>query len=120
MAHKWLKWLKWLITDQLKPAITASHAPAIASQTPQRQSAINLPWPPEVQALGIEGMDTSPGEADNISPQEIYEHLKRSLPKHPVVPVEEDLEVPVVHRKSRRKSLTPESDPLTPESDPRD
>jgi hypothetical protein len=47
-----------------------------------------------VQALGIEGMDTSPGEADNISPQEIDEHLKRSLPKHPVVPVEEDLENP--------------------------
>jgi hypothetical protein len=65
-------------------------------QTPQRQSAINLPWPPEVQALGMEGMDTSPGEADNISPQEIYAHLKRSLPKHPVVPVEEDLEIPVI------------------------
>ncbi len=89
----------------------------IASRTPQslqRQSAINLPWPPEVQALGMEGMDTSPGEADNISPQEIYAHLKRSLLKHPaaqgiyllgsgawrvvdVVPVEEDLEIPVVH-----------------------
>ena len=89
----------------------------IASRTPQtlqRQSAINLPWPPEVQALGMEGMDTSPGEADNISPQEIYAHLKRSLLKHPaaqgiyllgsgawrvvdVVPVEKDLEVPVVH-----------------------
>jgi maleate cis-trans isomerase len=62
----------------------------------------------------MEGMNTSPGEADNISPQEIYAHLKRSLLKHPaaqgiyllgsgawrvvdVVPVEEDLEVPVVH-----------------------
>ena len=61
----------------------------------------------------MEGTDTSPGEADNISPQEIYEPLKRSLLKHPaaegiyllgsgawrvvdVVPVEEDLEVPVV------------------------
>ena len=72
----------------------------IASRTPQtlqRQSAINLPWPSEVQALGMEGMDASPGEADNISPQEIYEHLKRSLLKHPVVAVEDDLEVPVVH-----------------------
>jgi maleate cis-trans isomerase len=83
-------------------------------QTPQRQSAINLPWPPEAQVLGMEGMDTSPGEADNISPQEIYAHLKRSLLKHPaaegiyllgsgawrvvdVVPVEDDLEVLVVH-----------------------
>ena len=66
------------------------------------------------EVLGMEGMDTSPDEADNISPQQIYAHLKRSLLKHPtaqgiyllgsgawrvvdVVPVEEDLEVPVVH-----------------------
>jgi len=62
----------------------------------------------------MEGMDTSPGEADNLSAQEIYAHLKRSFLKHSaaegiyllgsgawrvidVVPAEEDLEVPVVH-----------------------
>jgi maleate isomerase len=66
------------------------------------------------EVLAMEGMDTSPGEADNLSSQEIYLHLKRSFLKHPsaqgiyllgsggwrvvdVVPVEEDLGVPVVH-----------------------
>jgi maleate isomerase len=66
------------------------------------------------QVLAMEGMDTSPAEADNVSSQEIYTHLKRSFLKHPsaqgiyllgsgawrvvdVIPVEEDLEVPVVH-----------------------
>jgi len=62
----------------------------------------------------MEGMNTSPDEAGNISPQEIYMHLRRSFLKHPgaqgiyllgsgawrvvdVVPAEEDLGVPVVH-----------------------
>jgi len=66
------------------------------------------------EVLGMEGMDTSPGEADNISPHEIYAHLKKSFLTHPsaqgiyllgsgawraidVVPVEEDLGVAVVH-----------------------
>ncbi|HTN71243.1 MAG TPA: hypothetical protein VMO00_09145 [Methylomirabilota bacterium] len=66
------------------------------------------------EVLGMEGMDTSPSEADNLSSQEIYAHLKRSFLKHPgaqgiyllgsggwrvidTVPVEEDLGVPVVH-----------------------
>ena len=66
------------------------------------------------EVLGMEGMNTSPGEADNISPQEIYHHLKRSFLKHPtaqgiyllgsgawrvvdVLPAEQDLGVPVVH-----------------------
>ncbi len=66
------------------------------------------------EVLAMEGMDTSPGEADNLSSQEIYAHLKQSFLKHSgaqgiyllgsggwrvmdVVPVEEDLGVPVVH-----------------------
>lgn len=66
------------------------------------------------EVLAMEGMDTSPGEADNLSPQEIYSHLKRSFLKHStaqgiyllgsgawrvvdVTPVEDDLEIPVVH-----------------------
>jgi len=66
------------------------------------------------EVLAMEGMDTSPGEADNLSGQEIYAHLKQSFLKHSgaqgiyllgsggwrvidVVPVEEDLGVPVVH-----------------------
>jgi maleate cis-trans isomerase len=66
------------------------------------------------EVLAMEGMDTSPGEADHLSPQEIYSHLKRSFLKHPtaqgiyllgsgawrvvdVIPVEDDLEIPVVH-----------------------
>ena len=64
--------------------------------------------------LGMEGMDTSPNEASNISSQAIYQHLKQSFLKHPdaqgiyllgsgawrnidVVPVEEDLGVAVLH-----------------------
>jgi maleate cis-trans isomerase len=64
--------------------------------------------------LGMEGMDTSPGEAGNLSTEAIYRHLKRSFLKHPgaegvyllgsgawraidVVAVEEDIRVPVVH-----------------------
>ena len=66
------------------------------------------------EVLAMEGMDTSPDEADDLAPQIIYHHLKRSLLKHPgsqgiyllgsgawrvidVVAVEEDLGVPVVH-----------------------
>ncbi|HEV8341535.1 MAG TPA: hypothetical protein VGR30_04095 [Candidatus Binatia bacterium] len=66
------------------------------------------------EVLAMEGMNTSPNEAGNISSQEIYLHLKRSFLKHPgaqgiyllgsgawrvidVVPAEEDLGVPVVH-----------------------
>jgi maleate cis-trans isomerase len=66
------------------------------------------------EVLGMEGMDTSPDEADNLSTAEIYHHLKNSYIKHPsaqgiyllgsgawrvidVVPVEDDLGVPVVH-----------------------
>ena len=66
------------------------------------------------EVLAMEGMDTSPAEADNLSPQEIYAHLKRSFLKHStaqgiyllgsgawrvvdVTPVEDDLEIPVVH-----------------------
>jgi len=66
------------------------------------------------EVLAMEGMDTSPSEADNLSSQEIYAHLKRSYLKHStaqaiyllgsgawrvidVVPAEEDLGVPVVH-----------------------
>ncbi len=64
--------------------------------------------------LGMEGMDTSPDEADKISTETIYRHLKASFVKHStaqgiyllgsgawqvkdVIPVEEDLGVPVVH-----------------------
>src|SRR5919108_712710 len=35
------------------------------------------------EVLAMEGMDTSPGEADHLAPQEIYSHLKRSFLKHP-------------------------------------
>ena len=66
------------------------------------------------EVLGMEGMDTSPGEADNISGETIYQHLKSSFNKHPtaqgiyllgsgawqvkdIVAVENDLGVPVVH-----------------------
>lgn len=66
------------------------------------------------EVLAMEGMDTSPGEAKNISSEEIYHHIKRSFLKHPVadgiyllgsgawrvtdvISVEEDLGVPVVH-----------------------
>jgi maleate cis-trans isomerase len=66
------------------------------------------------EVLGMEGMDTSPGEADGISSETIYQHLKASFNKHPaaqgiyllgsgawqvkdVIAVENDLGVPVVH-----------------------
>ena len=66
------------------------------------------------EVLAMEGMDTSPGEADKLSAQEIYAHLKRSFLNHSdaegiyllgsgawrvidVVPAEEDVGVPVVH-----------------------
>ena len=64
--------------------------------------------------LGMEGMDTSPDEADAISTETIYQHLKSSFNKHPsaqgiyllgsgawgikdIVTAENDLGVPVVH-----------------------
>jgi maleate cis-trans isomerase len=66
------------------------------------------------EVLGMEGMDTSPDEADGISTETIYQHLKSSFNKHPsaqgiyllgsgawqvkdVITVENDLGVPVVH-----------------------
>jgi maleate cis-trans isomerase len=66
------------------------------------------------EVLGMEGMDTSPGEADKISTDTIYQHLKSSFNKHPsaqaiyllgsgawqvkdIVAVENDLGIPVVH-----------------------
>ncbi len=66
------------------------------------------------EVLGMEGMDTSPDEADKISTETIYQHLKRSYVKNPsaqgiyllgsgawqvkdIVAVEIDLDVPVVH-----------------------
>ena len=66
------------------------------------------------EVLAMEGMDTSPGEAKNLSSESIYNHLKRSFLKYPnaqgvyllgsgawrvidVVPAEEDIGVPVVH-----------------------
>ena len=66
------------------------------------------------EVLGMEGMDTSPGEADKISTDTIYQHLKSSFNKHPmaqgiyllgsgawqvkdIVAVEDDLGIPVVH-----------------------
>jgi maleate cis-trans isomerase len=66
------------------------------------------------EVLGMEGMDTSPHEADTVSRETIYQHLKRSYVKHPsaqavyllgsgawqvkdIVDVENDLDVPVIH-----------------------
>ena len=66
------------------------------------------------EVLGMEGMDTTPYEADKISTETIYQHLKWSFTKHPwaqgiyllgsgawqvkdIVDVENDLGVPVVH-----------------------
>jgi maleate cis-trans isomerase len=66
------------------------------------------------EVLGMEGMDTTPYEADKISAETIYQHLKSSFRKHPgaqgiyllgsgawqvkdIVQVENDLGVPVVH-----------------------
>ena len=64
--------------------------------------------------LAMEGMDTSPAEAKNITSEQIYHHLKRSFLKHAgadgiyllgsgawrvtdVIAAEEDLGVPVIH-----------------------
>jgi maleate cis-trans isomerase len=66
------------------------------------------------EVLGMEGMDTTPDEADKISSDTIYQHLKTSFNKHPsaqgiyllgsgawqvrdIVAVENDLNVSVVH-----------------------
>jgi maleate cis-trans isomerase len=66
------------------------------------------------EVLGMEGMNTSPDEADAISTETIYQHLKSSFNKHPaaqgvyllgsgawqvkdIIEVENDLGVPVVH-----------------------
>jgi maleate isomerase len=66
------------------------------------------------EVLGMEGMDTTPYDADKISTDTIYQHLKSSFNKHPtaqgiyllgsgawqvkdIVDVENDLGVPVVH-----------------------
>jgi maleate isomerase len=66
------------------------------------------------EVLGMEGMDTSPDEADAISTETIYRHLKASFNNHPtaqgiyllgsgawqvkdIIEVENDLGVPVVH-----------------------
>lgn len=66
------------------------------------------------EVLGMEGMDTSPGEADGIASETIYRHLKASFNRHPsaqgiyllgsgawqvkdVIAVENDLGIPVVH-----------------------
>lgn len=66
------------------------------------------------EVLSMEGMDTSPGEADGISTETIYQHLKSSFNKFPsaqgiyllgsgawgirdIVVAENDLGVPVVH-----------------------
>ena len=66
------------------------------------------------EVLGMEGMDTSPSEADGISNETIYQHLKASFNKHPtaqgiyllgsgawgvkdIIAAENDIGVPVVH-----------------------
>ena len=66
------------------------------------------------EVLAMEGMDTSPDEAGNLSTEQIYRHLKNSFAKHPdaqgiyllgsgawrivdVIAAEEDLGAPVVH-----------------------
>ena len=66
------------------------------------------------EVLGMEGMDTSPEEADKISPETIYPHHKASFNKFPtaqgiyllgsgawgvkdIIAAENDLGVPVVH-----------------------
>ena len=66
------------------------------------------------EVLGMEGMDTSPGEADEIASETIYQHLKASFNKHPsaqgiyllgsgawqvkdVIAIENDVAIPVVH-----------------------
>jgi maleate cis-trans isomerase len=66
------------------------------------------------EVLGMDGMNTSPDEADAVSTETIYRHLKASFNKHPraqgiyllgsgawqvkdIIEVENDLGVPVVH-----------------------
>ncbi len=66
------------------------------------------------EVLGMEGMDTSPDEADAVTSEMIYQHLKKSANKFPsaqgiyllgsggwgvkdIVTVENDLGIPVVH-----------------------
>ncbi|HEU4640364.1 MAG TPA: hypothetical protein VFS84_16035, partial [Candidatus Binatia bacterium] len=66
------------------------------------------------EVLGMEGMDTSPDEADKISTETIYQHLKASFNKFPtaqgiyllgsgawgvkdIIAAENDLGVPVIH-----------------------
>lgn len=66
------------------------------------------------EVLAMEGMDTSPDEADKISTETIYRHIKQAYAKHAsaqgiyllgsgawqvkdIVAVENDLDVPVVH-----------------------
>jgi maleate cis-trans isomerase len=66
------------------------------------------------EVLGMEGMDTSPDEADKISSETIYQHLKASFNKFPtaqgiyllgsgawgvkdIIAAENDLGIPVVH-----------------------
>jgi maleate cis-trans isomerase len=66
------------------------------------------------EVLGMEGMDTSPEEADKISAETIYQHLKASFNKFPtaqgiyllgsgawgvkdIIAAENDLGIPVVH-----------------------
>jgi maleate cis-trans isomerase len=66
------------------------------------------------EVLGMEGMDTSPDEADQISTEMIYQHLKRSHARYPaaqgiyllgsgawgikdILQAENDLDVPVIH-----------------------
>jgi len=66
------------------------------------------------EVLAMEGMDTSPSEADGISNETIYQHLKASFKRHPtaqgiyllgsgawgvkdIIAAENDIDVPVVH-----------------------
>src|SRR4029453_7662893 len=71
------------------------------------------------EVLAMEGMDTSPGEAGNLTTAQIYHHLKRSFIKYPsaqgidllgsgawrlgdVVQGEDDVGVPVAHPAAAR------------------
>ena len=66
------------------------------------------------EVLGMEGMDTTPDDADTVSSETIYQHLKKSFNKFPhaqgiyllgsggwgvkdIVTAENDIGVPVVH-----------------------
>jgi maleate cis-trans isomerase len=66
------------------------------------------------EVLAMEGMNTTPYEADRISSDTIYQHLKTSFNKHPaaqgiyllgsgawqvkdIIAVEDDLGIPVIH-----------------------